>query len=69
MATIVVHPQKDQLKAVKAILKALKVPFEETKEETLPQHVLESIKRGQEDAKAGRTITLDQFAERMSSRL
>ncbi|WP_285008583.1 DUF2683 family protein [Pedobacter faecalis] len=54
MATIVVHPQKDQLKAVKAILKALKVPFEETKGEKLPQHVLDGMKISDQQISAGR---------------
>jgi predicted transcriptional regulator len=32
--------------------------------EELPQHVIDGIKRGEEDAKAGRTITLDEFRKR-----
>jgi hypothetical protein len=68
MTTIVVHPKKDQLKTLKAVLKALDMRFEEKKEEKLPQHVIDGIKRGQEDLKAGRSITLDQFSERISAR-
>ncbi|WP_285008196.1 DUF2683 family protein [Pedobacter faecalis] len=67
MATIVVHPEKDQLKAVKAFLKALNVPFEE-KEEKLPQHVIDGIQKGQEDIKAGRSISFDEFKHRLASR-
>lgn len=54
MTTIVVHPEKDQLKAVKAFLKALKVPFEENKEEKLPEHVIAGFKRSQRDIAEGR---------------
>lgn len=68
MTTIVVHPKKDQLKTLKAVLKALDMRFEEKKEEKLPQHVIDGIKRGQEDLKAGRSITLDHFSERISAR-
>lgn len=64
MNSITVHLDKVQLKIVKAFLKALGVPFEEQREEKLPSHVLEGIKRGQEDIKAGRSLNLDQFAER-----
>jgi hypothetical protein len=60
MGTIVVHPSKSQLKAVIDFLEALNVPFEK-REEQLPQHVLEGIKKGQEDFKASRTLTLDEF--------
>ncbi|REA60426.1 hypothetical protein DSL64_15055 [Dyadobacter luteus] len=62
METIIVHPSKSQEKAVIAFLEALKVPFEK-KEEQLPPHVLEGIKRGQEDFRAGRTVTLDEFKQ------
>jgi hypothetical protein len=44
METIVIHPEtEDQLDAIKAVLKALKVPFE--KQEELPLHVLDSVKK------------------------
>ena len=60
METIIIHPTKSQEKAVIAFLEALKVPFEK-KEELLPTYVSEGITRGQEDIKAGRTISLDEF--------
>lgn len=63
MESIIVHPSKSQEKAVIAFLEALKVPFEK-QEEHLPMHVLEGIKKGQEDFKAGRTVTLDEFKKR-----
>jgi hypothetical protein len=34
--------------------------------EVLPNHVLEGIARGQEDVKAGRTITFEEFKKRLS---
>lgn len=60
METLLVRPTKVQEKAVLAFLEALKVPFEK-KQEDLPPHVLEGIKKGQEDVKAGRTLTLEEF--------
>lgn len=47
MTTIVVHPEKEQLKAVKAILKALKIPFEEKTGESLPDFVIRGVKESQ----------------------
>ena len=54
MATILVHPEKDQLKAVKEFLKALKVPFEEKEGEKLPDHVIKGFKESQKDFAEGR---------------
>ena len=54
MGTIVIHQEKDQLKAVKAFLKALNVPFEENKEEQLPAHVIAGYKKSQLDVAEGR---------------
>ncbi|WP_256006284.1 DUF2683 family protein [Pedobacter deserti] len=67
MATIVIHPEKDQLKPVKAFLKALNVTFEEKKEEKLPQHVIDGIQKGQEDIKAGRSISFDELKHRLAA--
>lgn len=55
MATIVVHPEKDQLKAVIAFLKALKVPYEEQKGiAALPDHVLQDLKISQQQDSEGK---------------
>jgi len=55
MATIVVHQGKDQLKAVKAFLKALKVPYEEQKAtEDLPEQVMRDLKISQQQALDGK---------------
>ncbi len=68
MATIVVHPPKEQLKTVKAFLKAINVPFEEKKEEKLPKHVLDGIKEGEKDIQAGRSISFEEFKHQLASR-
>jgi len=65
METLLVRPTKAQESAVIAFLEALKVPFER-KNEDLPLHVLEGIKKGQEDVEAGRTFTFEEFKERRS---
>jgi hypothetical protein len=55
MATIVVHPEKDQLEVVKAFLKALKVPYEEQKGvDVLPDHVIKNLKISQQQALEGK---------------
>jgi len=64
MESIVVYPENaEQLKTVKAVLKALKVKFEIVAEK-LPLHVLEGIQRGIEQAKNGQTISLQEFKEK-----
>lgn len=64
MESILVHPENaEQLKTVKAVLKALKVNFE-PQAEKLPQHVIEGIQRGIEQAKNGQTIAWDEFKEK-----
>jgi len=65
METLIVYPTKTQEKAVKAFLQALNVQFEK-KDEVLPKHVLEGIKKGQEDIKAGDTFTYDEFKQQLS---
>jgi len=66
METYVVHPDKFQEKALKAFLKALEVPFEIKKEANLPAHVISGIRNGQEDIKAGRSISLKEFKEKIA---
>lgn len=67
METYLVHPDKLQEKAVKAFLEALEVPYEIKKDLPLPEHVINGIKKGQEDIKAGRTITLAEFEKRINN--
>lgn len=63
MSTFVIYPTVEQEKAVKAFLEALEIHFEK-EDETLPEHVLEGIKQGQEDAAAGRFITFEEFKKK-----
>ena len=65
MEAYIVYPTKEQEKAVTAFLKSLNVRFEK-KPATLPPHVLEGIKRGQDDIKAGGTFTYEEFKQQLS---
>jgi len=69
MKTYLLYPNGDQEKMIADFLEANNISFFEDNdaEEELPQHVIEGIKRGQEDAKAGRTITLEEFRKRFLS--
>ncbi len=61
MTYLIVHPDNhDKLTAVKAVLKALKVDFDEAKTAYNSEFVAK-IAEGEEDIKAGRTVkvTLD----------
>lgn len=67
METLIIHPKdKSQLTTVKAVLKALKVPFEKAEEESPynPEFVAK-IRRSQKQAREGKTITytFDQLRE------
>ena len=64
MESILVHPENaEQLKTVKAVLKALKVQFE-PQPNNVPMHVLQGIEKGLEQAKNGQTISLDEFKKK-----
>jgi len=68
MELILIHPDSvEQLKTVKAVLKALKVPFE-PQSNTLPPHVMESVERSIKQYEAGQTISLEEFKERHFSK-
>jgi hypothetical protein len=67
MAAYVVYPTKAQEKVIKAFLEALNVSFEKQEEEVLPEHVLQGIAKGQQDIKAGRSITLEEFKKKYLS--
>ncbi|CAN5255735.1 hypothetical protein BH09BAC6_BH09BAC6_25560 [soil metagenome] len=68
METILIHPESiEQLKTVKAVLKALKVPFE-PQPAALPSHVLKSIERIVEQYKGGQTISLKEFTKKHFSK-
>lgn len=71
MDTFIVRPEtKAQEKAVKAALEALNVAFERRneQEEILPPHVLEGIKRGQEQARKGQVKTYEEVKEMLAKR-
>jgi predicted transcriptional regulator len=65
MATYVIYPTNEQEKFMKAFLEALEISFvKDDDDETLPQHVLDGIARGQADIEAGRFITFEEFKNR-----
>ena len=67
MSTYIITPSSDQEEQVKTFLESLDVPFIKD-DETLPDFVLEGIARGEEDdIKAGRFITHEEFKKRMKS--
>jgi len=68
MESILIHPESaEQLKTVKAVLKALKVPFE-PQFAILPPHVAESIKKSTRQYENGQTISLLEFKEKHFSK-
>jgi len=69
LESILIHPKSiEQLKIVKAVLKALKVKFE-VRSNVLPQHVLESIKEGIKQYENGQAISFEEFRERHFSKM
>ncbi len=64
MEAITIHPESvEQFKTVKAVLKALKVPFE-SQSANLPDHVIKSIDKGLDQFNAGKSISLESFKEK-----
>jgi len=62
METLIVHPRsKEQLTALKAIMKALKVDFttEKSGESSYNPEFVAKIKQSEEDIKAGRTTKIE----------
>ena len=64
MAAYVIYPTEEQEKFMKAFLEALEISFVKDDEEELPPHVLAGIARGQEDIKAGRFISFEDFKKK-----
>lgn len=59
MATLIVHPDsKEQLNVMKAFMKALKISFEEEKDNYDPEFVAMVLK-GDEEIKAGKGTKVD----------
>ena len=68
MESILIHPESaEQLKTIKAVLKALKVEFE-TQSSALPNHVSKSIEKSIEQFEKGQTISLQEFKEKHFSK-
>lgn len=64
MESILIHPENaEQLKTVKAVLRALKVQFE-PQSTKLPAHVLKSIEKGIKQYENGQTISYEEFKEK-----
>lgn len=62
MESILIHPEnREQLKAIKAVLKALKVEFETQPPIILPSHLSKSIERGIKQFEKGDAISLNEF--------
>lgn len=59
MSTLIVHPDsKEQLTAIKAFMKALKISFKEEKDDYDPEFV-DMILKGDEEIKAGKGTKVD----------
>jgi methionine synthase I (cobalamin-dependent) len=68
MESILIHPENvEQLETIKAVLKALKVPFE-PQSNSLPPHVIKDIEKGLGQAKSGQTISFEEFKEKHFSK-
>ena len=60
METLIVHPgNKEQLAAIKAFMKALKISFEQEEKSTYDPEFVAMIKQGEEDLKAGNGVVVD----------
>lgn len=65
METYIIHPTKEQAKVVKAFLEALNVTFEK-KQDKLPIHVTESVKKAQEEVDSGKTVSYEEFKRKLT---
>ncbi|WP_214071304.1 hypothetical protein [Mucilaginibacter sp. dw_454] len=63
MSTYLITPTAEQEKLIAAFLEEQHIPFFK-EDETLPQHVLDGIERGQKDFEAGRFIPFDDFKKK-----
>lgn len=56
MESLIVYPKnKEQLKAIKAILKAMKIPFD-TRKHDMPEYVITGVKKALEQVKNGESF-------------
>ena len=64
MEALLVHPETaEQLKTVKAVLKALKVKFE-PQATSLPEHVIKGIEKSLQQHDEGQTFSFEEFKAR-----
>ncbi|MFA4869555.1 MAG: DUF2683 family protein [Pedobacter sp.] len=65
MESIVIHPESnEQLKTIKAVLKALKVQFEAQQTPSLPDHLMKSATKSIKQYEAGQTMSFNEFADK-----
>lgn len=65
MEALLIRPENEvQLKAIKAVLEALNVPFENHTLQDLPNHVIDSIGRGIKQSQIGELISLNEFKDK-----
>jgi hypothetical protein len=68
MESLLIHPESaEQLKTIKAVLKALNVQFE-PQSSVLPTHVSKSIEKSIKQYEDGQTISLQEFKEKHLSK-
>lgn len=70
METLIIEPKNQkQLAKIKAFLKSLDVTFRQEKaaDADLPDHVISGIRKGQEDIKSGKSISLQEFKEKIAA--
>jgi hypothetical protein len=68
MESIMVHPENEvQLETLKAVLKALKIPFE-PQSTSFPSHISKSIEKSLKQFESGETISIEQFTEKHFSK-
>ena len=68
MEPLLIYPESaEQLKTVKAVLKALKVQFE-PQSKTLPPHILKIAEESIKQYESGQTISFEEFKERHFSK-
>ena len=66
LESLIIHPTKEQEKAIIAFLEAMHVPFEK-RNDLLPNHVIPGIEKGLKDVTEGKTMSLNEFKQRRSS--
>jgi len=66
MESLLIHPEsQEQLKTIKAVLKALKVQFEPQVEPIkLPNHVLKGLDKSLQQFEDGKSISLEEFSNK-----